>query len=113
MMDLEQFLLIKIAEECDEISQRALKAAQFGLDEVQNGQGLSNAERLIGELNDLAGVLSLMKQEDILCFKASSDAVAQKVEKLRKYLALPASLGRVNAISKPKPWHHGNLEEEG
>lgn len=59
-MDYEQYLLGKLAEECAEVGQRALKAAQFGLDEVQPGQALDNAERLHAELDELQAIVELL-----------------------------------------------------
>ena len=49
----EQYLLICLAEECTEVTQRVTKQLRFGSDEVQPGQPLNNAERTAGELNDL------------------------------------------------------------
>ncbi len=48
-----QFLLGKLAEECNETAQRSLKAQQFGLTEVQPGQELNNEERLRLEVWDI------------------------------------------------------------
>jgi hypothetical protein len=52
-MTPDQYHLCKIAEECNEVAQRALKAQQFGLGETQPGQGLNNLERLVDEFHDL------------------------------------------------------------
>lgn len=52
-MKIDQYILTKIAEEASEVAQRALKAAQFGPDQIEPGQELTNAERLIEEVYDL------------------------------------------------------------
>jgi hypothetical protein len=52
--------LVKLWEECDEVGQRVAKALRFGLDEVQPGQGLTNAERLKDEFLDLWGAWGLL-----------------------------------------------------
>lgn len=45
-MKRHEHLLSILAEECCEVGQRVSKALRFGLDEVQPGQDLSNAERI-------------------------------------------------------------------
>lgn len=57
MLTEEQYLLICLMEECDEVSQRAAKALRFSLDEAQPGQDLTNAERICVELVDLVTVV--------------------------------------------------------
>lgn len=52
-MNIQQYILTKIAEEASEIAQRALKASQFGINQVEPGQTESNAERLRAEVFDL------------------------------------------------------------
>ena len=52
-MNADQYHLCKIAEECTEVGQRALKAMQFGLGEIQKGQDFDNLERLMDEFHDL------------------------------------------------------------
>ena len=64
-MNHEQFLLIKLAEECNEVAQQALKSAQFGLEEVYVPIGKSNAVRLVEELNDMIAILSIMERSRI------------------------------------------------
>lgn len=52
-MHSDQYFLSKIAEEASEVVQRAMKAQQFGLGEVQTGQEFNNLERLVSEFHDL------------------------------------------------------------
>jgi hypothetical protein len=52
-MNADQYHLGKIAEEAVEVAQRALKAQQFGLGEVQPNQDFDNFERLFDEFHDL------------------------------------------------------------
>lgn len=110
-MNREQFLLMKLAEECAEVSQRAIKQIQFGADQIQKagevagGQGpapkevgLSNAQRLQDEITDLEIIISLLAEANQLTLKTDgpfSDLRAKKVEKLNKYLAFARSLGQL------------------
>ena len=59
-MDHTQYLLVCLAEECAEVSHRAMKALRFGLDEIQPGQTLTNRERLVEELHDLISVAAIL-----------------------------------------------------
>ena len=64
-MSKHQYLLGKIAEEAAELAQRALKAQQYGVGEIQSGQPFTNLQRMkhelldvlvwVGKLDDLTG----------------------------------------------------------
>lgn len=62
-MNRTDHLLVIVAEECAEVAQRATKALRFGLSEVQEGQPLNNAERLMEEYADLVGVIEMLQAE--------------------------------------------------
>jgi hypothetical protein len=72
MMDREQYLLSKAAEEGNEVGQRALKAQQFGLNQTQSGRDEhsnpygTNAERLIEEFYDLISVMHRLRVEGFI-----------------------------------------------
>jgi hypothetical protein len=61
-MNKEQHILCKIAEEASEIAQIALKSAIFGLSDIYPTIGKSNYELLIGEFNDLLGVMEMLHE---------------------------------------------------
>lgn len=61
-MTLVDYLLVCLMEECGELSQRAGKAIRFGVEEVQPGQPLTNARRLVDEANDVLAILELLKE---------------------------------------------------
>lgn len=82
-MTNQQYLLIKLAEEANEIAQRALKCAQFGMNSEY--QGKTNAEILSGELNDLHGVLDLLRKEGGYDYQVDPDALARKINKVNHY----------------------------
>jgi len=91
-MNKQQLLLIMLMEECDELSQRASKALRFGLNEVQEGQSLTNARRIIYEFNDLVSVL-----EELTNAKAGEliddTMLFLKKEKIEKWLAYSEEQG--------------------
>lgn len=97
-MTATQHLLVKAAEECNEIAQRAIKAARFGLDEIQPGQMLNNAERLVDEYLDLVVVLQILDGAGYINIPHLDDASAQldaKRRRLAKYYAYSQQRGQV------------------
>ena len=95
MMNLEQFLLTKLAEECVEVAQRALKAQQFGMLEKQPGQDKTNSERLEEEFTDLIVVWSLVNDVSGLDFLPDPNKMGAKMAKIDKYLKYSQDLGLV------------------
>jgi NTP pyrophosphatase (non-canonical NTP hydrolase) len=105
MMTVKQFYLAKLAEECAEVAQRALKQIQFGKEEAQaNGPSTTkimdtNAERLRKEINDLIVVVNILEEQgEIPTINYTSDWAdisKAKREKLAKYLAYSQNLGMV------------------
>jgi hypothetical protein len=58
-----EHLLCILQEECGEVARRASKALRFGLAEVQPGQELSNADRIVQKLCDLIAVVEMLQLE--------------------------------------------------
>jgi NTP pyrophosphatase (non-canonical NTP hydrolase) len=80
-VDREQYLLICLAEECDEVGQRVMKTLRFGADETQPGDTRTNRQRLQEELNDLLGVASMLG----LDLRNSREPKRSKVERYMRY----------------------------
>lgn len=97
-LDERDHLIIKLIEECDEASQRACKLLQFGPDDVEKGQSLSNAERLRLEVNDVLAHIAMAEEAGALPTvtpAALADHIAMKRAKVLRYRELSESLGRV------------------
>jgi hypothetical protein len=102
-MNRVEHLLAKGAEECAEIGQRALKAQQFGLLEIQpsgsaglvNPEGRNNAERIMDEFNDLLGVLEMLEQATgmNLSTKVNRGAIEAKKVKVEYFLRYCREIG--------------------
>lgn len=84
MTRLEHLLWI-LSEECDEVGQRASKAARFGLAEVQPGQPFSNAWRIRQEFGDLIAAYEMLGIE--MPSRVEIEEKKIKVEKFLKYSA--------------------------
>jgi len=94
----EQFLLVKLAEECQEVAQRALKQAQYGAQEAQEGNP-TNSERLRDEVLDFSVILNLLYESGEIRSWSSSEfkkAKAAKLVKMGKSLAYSQSLGLIS-----------------
>lgn len=94
-MNRLQLLLTKLAEECTEVAQIALKTQQFGLAEKRKGQPLSNMERVHEELNDLLGVVQMLNDEFDFNFKPNAKAMIAKAHKVNRYAKYSIELGEV------------------
>lgn len=86
-MNRIEHLLTVLSEECAEVSQRACKAARFGMSEVQPGQDDDNKRRLELEVADLIAVV------EILDLDVRVKDVEAKKKKLKKYMAYAEKLG--------------------
>jgi hypothetical protein len=94
-MTRNEMLLATVAEECAEVAQRATKAIRFGLDEIQEGQGLTNAERIMVEFADLFAVMTRLQDADLIPrFDAHFYAmVGKKTQKIEQYLGYSQQCG--------------------
>jgi hypothetical protein len=99
-MNIQQFYLLKIAEEASEVAQIALKTAQFGLTEKHPALTETNAQRIYAELNDLLAMVHRLGEVSggEFWFDIGSPdhvAIATKLAKVEHYLAYSRSLGLV------------------
>jgi len=77
---LDRELLTLLSEECAEVIQRVTKALRFGLDEVQPGQHLTNAERILQEFADVQAVFAALEAKGLF------ESIA--VERIEKWKCL-------------------------
>lgn len=106
MMTEWQHALVKLAEECSEVQKRALKAMQYGMDEVQQGQRYSNAERLRAEMNDLLSAMWRIEEMKLVPrnhHKQMEIHHHQKTGKVECFLELSRKLGCVEPEPEPAP----------
>ena len=97
MMTNEQYLLGKLAEEAAELAQIAIKAQQFGIDEVFGGKKvqLSNRERIEAEFNDVIGVIKMLNIEEDIDIAQDTTAQTAKMNKVDKWRGYAKTLGLV------------------
>lgn len=96
-MNIDQYCLLKIAEECNEIAVECSKIMQFGTRSFSpaDPQQTMNIDRLRGELNDLLGVLEFMKETCGFEFIPDREQIEEKKAKLLKYMNVSRELGYV------------------
>ena len=94
-MTRAQLLLGKLAEEGVEVAQIALKAQQFGMDEVRAGQSLTNAQRVHQELDDLMAQIEMLNDECGLGYVPNRDRIEAKKSKVNLFAKLSAELGQL------------------
>lgn len=95
-MTRTEHLLSILAEECSEVAHRASKALRFGLEEIQEGQGYTNSDRISIELVDLLAVVEMLEKDGALDVDESvdvEDAKYRKKQKVEKYLLYAEECG--------------------
>lgn len=95
MTEIEHVLSC-LAEECCEVGQRVSKALRFGLNEVQEGQEMSNAERIAYEFKDLITIGYMLQSNGVLPDIIPTEEEAEaKVAKVLKYIEYAKQQGTV------------------
>ena len=92
-MTREEHLLTILSEECAEVSQRACKALRFGLHETQPGQDEDNSLRMMGEIEDLLGVIKILTDEGFITEPLQERVLAKK-PRIEKYLKHSKEMGK-------------------
>lgn len=94
-MELNDFYLLLLAEECAEVTQRVSKSLRFGNNETQKGQELSNKERLSNELMDLLTIVDILKEKNLIDINAFNYHKEEKINKINEYLIYSQKQGKV------------------
>lgn len=96
MMNLDEHLLLLLAEECNEISQSAIKCIRFTTNHVAEGMsGHSNFSLLQVEYNDMLAIVELLKEESLYLTRVDH-LVKDKKERLKKFLQISRDLGTLS-----------------
>lgn len=93
-MNRAEHLLTCLAEECAEVGQRVSKALRFGLREVQPGQPLTNADRILDELRDLFAVAEICAGEGLIGWAMPDHMeVVAKGAKIERFMKIGVAQG--------------------
>lgn len=96
-MDLTQYLLACLSEECAEVQQMVGKCLRFGMDEVRRDDTRTNQERLSDELGDLFTLCEMLGEIGRKVWPDHNNYAAKKARKL-KYMAYSIELGILNDL---------------
>lgn len=88
-----EMLLTILGEECNETAQRVSKALRFTPGEVQPGQELTNAQRIVYEFNDILAVMEILREHGVFDKVVDPVALLLKKNKIEKYLNYSAKVG--------------------
>lgn len=111
-MNRKEHLLVCATEEGIEVAlalaQRLSKGLRFGLDEVQEGQAKTNAQRIVAEYHDLTAVLIKLAEEGHIELKeeeldAAVEAKHAKLEKFMEYAEKCGTLEKGSYILNVEP----------
>jgi len=102
-MNRSEYLYTKLAEECAEVIQGVSKVLIFGQDEVyespENPDGLTNLQRLDGEITDVIAMLHILNCEGLVPDPGDGNIAGfdAKLEKVAKYMEVSEKLGTLDA----------------
>lgn len=92
MISKQDYFLLKLAEECAEVSQMVSKCIRFGLNNTKPGEDMTNRERLIDEIEDIEATLHVLKAQEILHTKELNP---KKISRVYKYYEVSKEKGIV------------------
>ena len=94
-LNKQQHLLVKLAEECNEVGKAALKAALFGLEDGYPGTTRTNKADIGRELNDLFAAVEMLHKD--IKWRVDSSAVKLKKAKVEHWMEYAKKQGTLEA----------------
>lgn len=101
-MNRTEHLLICLAEEAAEVSHRVSKALRFGLTEIQEGQPLTNAQRICQEFHDMLAIVELLEESGALERSPDTNAIERKKAKVLGWMQYAEQCGTLG--EPPHGW---------
>lgn len=113
-MNLVKWLLGKLAEECGEVVQIAMKSQLFGISTPNPDDNIINEQQLVKELNDIFAVVEMLRKQGVKLEGLNNPfALKEKERKVIKYAQGAVESGELDldlaqsyyfeAINNPKP----------
>ena len=91
-MKLQEYLLVKLMEECAEVNKCVSKMLIFGIDNQSPFKDQTNLEELHSEVNDILAILEMLAGSGI-CLYRDDDKVSAKIYKVKHYMQESKRLG--------------------
>ena len=98
MLHKQEYLLVKLAEECAEVAQTATKALTFGVNGIQRDQPLTNAALIWQKFADLCAIVNMLQAEYVLPSGYMErihfrEMIEKKQDKVGRYMTLSRERG--------------------
>jgi hypothetical protein len=98
-MNKTEHLLTCLIEECAEVQKEAAKALRFGLsDHAPDTPDKANADAIAAECVDLAAIIEMLEEEDIIPALKTPEGMRRKKEKVIKYMKYAANRGSLKTL---------------
>lgn len=99
-MNRVDHLLVILAEEASEVSKEVAKCLRFGPEEVYKPIGISNAQRVYAELQDLIAVAEMLQVHGILPAELRNEKmIYDKKVKVEQHLEYSVKCGRLENVN--------------
>jgi hypothetical protein len=98
MMNHQQYLLTKLAEECNELAKQCMKQNQFGRNEKHEILGIRNCDLTRDEALDVSAMIQICMTNGampLICQQDIDARVILRRRKIRRYKAYSRKLGMV------------------
>jgi NTP pyrophosphatase (non-canonical NTP hydrolase) len=96
-MNRTEHMLTVLAEECSEVAKETSKCLRFGPMEVFADIGISNAQRVKREFNDVLAMIEMLQAAGVLPLEMRDDQMIQnKKLKFEKILEYSQECGTLN-----------------
>jgi NTP pyrophosphatase (non-canonical NTP hydrolase) len=101
-MDEIEHLLVCLAEECGEVAKEVCKALRFGLDDQvtrdphgpRGTNGPTNREKIVAELNDLLGVVAMLRERKVFPLDwEDGEAAMKKMDRVEAFMGYARRVG--------------------
>ena len=93
-MNKEQYLLIKLSEECSEVSQITSKSLRFGIGNIRPDSVYTNSQKITQELADVMAAAMYLEEEGVINMPGSA-MIQESRDKIDKYLEYSKLIGIV------------------
>ena len=93
-MNREQYLLCKLAEECEELGKDAFKGAIFGMDDLWEDLP-SSKDRILQEFSEIHAVMEMIFLPET-AVKLDYKTIGNKIKKVEKYMEYSRERDRLN-----------------
>lgn len=93
-MNKQEYLLVKLMEECAEVSKVCAKILRFGIDNGKPDSLVTNREELHRELVDIVAIVAILEEEGITTVGTlSEEQMLAPINRIYHYMNLSKELG--------------------